>query len=108
MVNQLQHHDLHIPVLDDEPSIDEVNAAIKHMGTGTSLDGLSPDILKILPSSMTNLILYFMRSCFTTNIQKIERANFCSRILKRGIRRQIQNLEVLPSPLYLVASMIAS
>ena len=66
MVNQLQHHDLHIPVLDDEPSINEVNAAIKHMGTGTSLDGLSPDILKILPSSMINLILYFMKSCFAT------------------------------------------
>ena len=41
MVKRLQHG-LHIPVLDDDPSVDEVNAALKHIGTGISLDGISP------------------------------------------------------------------
>ena len=84
MVNQLQHPGLHIPVLDDDPSVDEVNAASKHMGTGTSLDGLSPDILKILPPSMINLILCFMKSCFRTKYPDIWKSQLLFPHPKKG------------------------
>ena len=59
-----------MPQLDREISMDELNTAIKNIGTGTSLDGLAPDISKILPLSMRRVILQLFQQIFITEYPK--------------------------------------
>ena len=42
--------------MDKDITVDEVNKAIDEIGTGTGLDGIAPDVLKIIPMSMRLLI----------------------------------------------------
>ena len=46
----------YVKELDDDITVEEVNKAMNEIGTGTGLDGIAPDILKIVPMSMRLLI----------------------------------------------------
>ena len=46
----------YVEEMDDDITIEEVNKSMDEIGTGTGLDGIAPDILKIIPLSMRLLI----------------------------------------------------
>ena len=46
----------YVEELDHDITMDEVNKAIDEIGTGTGLDGIAPDVLKIIPVSLRELI----------------------------------------------------
>jgi hypothetical protein len=60
----IENHHMYIPILDDPPTMDELESAILKIGTGVSLDGLPPDIAKILPKSMKEVILQLLIDVF--------------------------------------------
>ena len=60
----IENHDTYIPILDDPPTMDELESAILKIGTGVSLDGLPPDVAKILPASMKEVILQLLIEVF--------------------------------------------
>lgn len=60
----IENHDIYIPILDDPPTMDELESAILKIGTGVSLDGLPTDIAKILPTEMKEVILQLVINVF--------------------------------------------
>ena len=53
--------------LDQDIIMKELNEAMNEIGTGTSLDGIAPDILKIIPTSLRTLILSLFNKIFSTS-----------------------------------------
>ena len=53
--------------LDQDISIDEVNTAMDEIGTGTGLDGIAPEILKIIPLSMRLLIQQLFNQVYSSS-----------------------------------------
>ena len=62
--DELDTYDMYIPILDDTPSMQELESAINAVGTGVSIDGLPPKIVKILPPSMKEHILNLIQQVF--------------------------------------------
>ena len=62
--NDLENYELYIPLLDDDITIEELNDAIRNIGTGISIDGISPEILKIMTPNMKFVILRLMNLVF--------------------------------------------
>ena len=62
--DELDTYDMYIPILDDTPSMQELESAINAVGTGVSIDGLPPKIVKILPPSMKGHILNLIQQVF--------------------------------------------
>ena len=56
--------DLYIPILDDMPTMEELEKAIARIGSGVSLDGIPPSAVRILPLSMKELILSLIQRVF--------------------------------------------
>ena len=56
MLWTLESYDTYIPILDDTPSMYELEMAIKLIGKGVSIDGIPPSVTKILPLSMKKII----------------------------------------------------
>ena len=52
--------------LDEDITLEEVNAAMNEIGTGTGLDGIAPDILKIIPMSMRLLIHHLLNRIYSS------------------------------------------
>ena len=50
--------------LDEMISAEEVDNSIRNIGKGTSLDGISPEILKILPLSIRKILCYLYNKVF--------------------------------------------
>ena len=59
------HSNNHVPDLDRDITIDDINLSIKSIGKGTSLDGISPDVMMILPLSMRKLLCRLYNNTFT-------------------------------------------
>ena len=55
---------MHIPILDQIQSMEELNVAIKRIGSGVSLDGLPPKVVQILPTSMKEVIVHLIQRVF--------------------------------------------
>ena len=70
-------------VTDANITIDEVDKALKKIGKGTSFDGLSPDILHILPTSLTKGIWILFRSIFGNYYPEIWRNQLLMGIPKK-------------------------
>ncbi len=49
VIQKINQYEIYIPLLDDDITIHEVNVAIEEIGTGVGIDGINPDISKILP-----------------------------------------------------------
>ena len=62
--DELDTYDMYIPILDDTPSMQELESAINAIGSGVSIDGLPPKIVKILPPSMREHILKLIQQVF--------------------------------------------
>ena len=56
-----------VEVLDHDITMEELNKAMDEIGTGTSLDGISPDILKIIPMSLREHIQELFNKIFITS-----------------------------------------
>ena len=51
-------------ILDDIPKMEELNKAMQLIGTGISIDGIPPNVAKILPHSMKEVILDLVKKVF--------------------------------------------
>ena len=58
----------YVEELDKDITLEEVNDSIKNVGKGTSLDGICPDIMHILPLSMRNLLSQLYNQVFSGNL----------------------------------------
>ena len=56
----------YVEELDQDISLEEVNKAINEIGTGTGLDGIAPDVLKIIPISLRELIHQLFNQVYST------------------------------------------
>ena len=57
----------YVEELDKDIDIEEVNDSIKNIGKGTSLDGICPDVMHILPLSMRWLLSQLFNKVFSNN-----------------------------------------
>ena len=64
IAEEIENYNKYIPSLDDPISMEELEFALHSIGTGVSIDGIPPDIAKILPQSMKGLILDLMNNIF--------------------------------------------
>ena len=56
-----------IPALRTEISIEEINRAISKLGTGTSIDGIDPNIIKLLTPNLRETLLLLIKNIFKSN-----------------------------------------
>ena len=77
-------NNVHVDELDGDMTIEELNGAMKEIGTGTSLDGLAPDILKVIPMSLRMLILQLFNMVFTSTYPTIWRDQLLLPHSKKG------------------------
>ena len=59
-------YDTYVHILDKEITLEEVNEAIKDIGTGTSLDGISPDVAILFPKELQEVIVDLFNKVFTS------------------------------------------
>ena len=52
----MEKHEIVIPGLDNIPRIEELELALKEIGTGVSINGIPPSVVKILPASLKETI----------------------------------------------------
>ena len=64
ITNLIEEHKVHIPSLDRSPDMNELEIALKKNRKGVSFDGLSPDILHIIPKSLKEVILVLIQKVF--------------------------------------------
>ena len=63
--DRYQHN--YVEELDQDISLEEMNKAMNEIGTGTGLDGIAPDVLKIVPNSLRCLIHLLYNRIFSSN-----------------------------------------
>ena len=61
---ELSAYDVTSDITDKDIEMPELETAIKKLGTGSSFDGIAPDIIRILPKSMVECILHLYRMIF--------------------------------------------
>ena len=61
---KINNYNNYIPKLDDPISMKELQHALDCIGTGVSIDGIPPDIAKVLPNQTKALILNLMNNIF--------------------------------------------
>ena len=57
--------------MDVDPNLEEVNDAILKLGTGVSVDGISPEVFKILPNNMRQIIAQLMGKVFNSDYPEL-------------------------------------
>ena len=57
-------YDTYVDILDKEITVEEVHDAIKDIGTGTSLDGISPDVAILFPKELQEVITKLFNKVF--------------------------------------------
>ena len=77
-------NNVHVDELDGDMTIEELNGAMKEIGTGTSLDGLAPDILKVIPMSLRMLILQLFNMVFSSTYPTVWRDQLLLPHSKKG------------------------
>ena len=55
-----------IHILDHDITLEEINEAIDDIGTGTSLDGISPEIAMLFPNDLRIILVTFFNKVFTS------------------------------------------
>ena len=64
VANELNQYHMYIPVLDDDFTIDELNAAIQRNGNGTGLDGLDKKVANLFTLDLRYSILQLFNSVY--------------------------------------------
>ena len=62
--NKLDQYNVYIPITDADITIEEVNQGIRNIGNGVGLDGLPPEVAKILPQSIKEVLVPFFQNVF--------------------------------------------
>ena len=63
--HRFTNYDTYIHVLDQDITIKELNEAIDNVGTGTSLDGISPELAVLFPIRLREVIvIFFNKFCW--------------------------------------------
>ena len=65
--DSLLNYHIHIPILDDDITLDELNLAIKNNGKGTGIDGLEKSIALLFPLNLRVSIVQMFNRVFSTN-----------------------------------------
>ena len=66
ILGDLEDYQIYIPILDDLPDMDELNRAMKKIHQGVSLDGIPPEVIKIMPLKMKECLLLLIQNKFTS------------------------------------------
>ena len=64
VVEDLSRYEMYIPSLDNRMNMDELDDALRLIGTGVSLDGIPPAIAKVLPQPLKEMILDLVNQIF--------------------------------------------
>ena len=62
--HEIENYNFYVPILDDNPTMNDLENAMEKLGKGTSIDGLPTSIVNILPYSMTEIILTLIKRVF--------------------------------------------
>ena len=62
---KLMEHNVAIPITDRDIDMEEISKACKNIGNGIGMDGLPPEIAKILPPSIKEIMLKLFQNIFT-------------------------------------------
>ena len=65
MYEEMNDHNMYVPLLDDILRMEELEKAIDKSGKGTSFDGLTSDVIQIVPNSLKDIILVLMQRVFS-------------------------------------------
>ena len=84
IADDLHHYDFIIPILDDVPDMFELEIAIKSIRRGISFDGLPPNILRIIPYDLKEIILILIQNIFFTEYPKDWNVQLLHAITKPG------------------------
>ena len=77
-------HDVYIPILDDVISSDELSLALNEIGTGTSIDGLNPNITQLFTNNLKLLIVKLLNKIDGNVYPKKWKYQMLFSILKKG------------------------
>lgn len=64
VIEDLNQYEMYIPILDNPPTMEELDLALLKIGSGVSLDGIPPNVSKFLPKSIKEVILKLMQDVF--------------------------------------------
>ena len=84
VAERLQTYEMYIPVLDDPINNDEVNRALKKIGSGCGLDGISSDVVRVLPVKMHEHISTLLKSVFEGDYPDTWRKQILNALPKDG------------------------
>ena len=65
--HRFTNYDTYIHILDQDITIKELNEAIDNIGTGTSLDGISPDLAVLFPMRLREVIVMFFNKVYSSS-----------------------------------------
>ena len=81
---EIEEYRLCHPTTDRNVSISELNHACVNMGSGISLDGLPPEITKVLPENLKEIIRHLFTNIFKGNYPKTWGNQLLFPITKKG------------------------
>ena len=89
--NEIKNYSTFSNITDSNICIEEVESAVKKRGRGTSYDGISPDLLTMLPKSIMQCILKLFKSTFDIFYPSAWSRQLSIPIPKKVIRYPTQN-----------------
>ena len=70
IIDRIDEYDVTVPDMDKDIEMDELESALKCIRRGASFDGLPPDILRLLPPSLKEVLLMLIQQIFSKNYPK--------------------------------------
>ena len=84
----LENNTTSVPALSREPDINELNLAILKLGSGTSIDGIDPELIKMLPHNVRRQILLLIQKVFNTSYPETWNHQLLVSLPKKGHKVQ--------------------
>ena len=81
---RVQSYTCNMQDMDVDPNLEEVNDAILKLGTGVSVDGISPEVFKILPNNMRQIIAQLMGIVFNSDYPELWQKQLLLAFQKKG------------------------
>ena len=82
IANELNTYEMHIPILDDILHRSELEYAIKHIGKGCGMDGITASVIRLIP--LLNNVLKLLQKTFIGNYSKSWEEQILNALPKEG------------------------
>lgn len=80
----LQEYDTYIPILDDTPTKEELDLALKKLGSGCGLDGIPADVMRLMPPSIKDNIQTLIENTFMGDYPEMWKNQILNALPKDG------------------------